>query len=163
MVFVSSGGRRACQLVAASALAMAAGTALASGPAAALAPPGPVFAQDTFTFTGALSGSLHLLPKQDCLGAGPVGVTLTIAGQLVGSRASVWVVQVLSLNNGTYGLRPNSVIGVTISDQDGSLQWGLDQRGALTVAGTSGTVDAELSGTAGTQIHVIGAWSCPNS
>jgi len=141
-------------------LALAAVGAFAA-PQLAWAGPVPDVAANTFTFTGVLTGTLHVAPKADCDGAGPAGVTLTVPGQLQGSKAASWVIQVLSLNNGSYSLRPGSVIGVTVSDVAGDRQWGLDSRGTLTVAGTTGTVDAQLSGTAGTSIHVIGAWSCP--
>lgn len=131
-----------------------------AAPQVVWAEPVPDIAPNTFAFSGAVSGVLHILPRYDCDGAGPAGVTLTVAGQLQNSKASSWVIQVLSLNNGVHSLRPGSVIGVTVSDSGGDLQWGLDSRGTLTVAGTTGTVDAQLSGTAGTSLHVTGAWSC---
>lgn len=145
---------------------------LAWGPAAAAAPVSPDgqaatapylagLSENTFVFSGALTGTLHIDPRQDCTGAGPVGVTLTIAGQLQGSKAASWVVQVVSLNNGTYTLRPGSVIGVTVSDAAGDVQFGLAPHGQLTVAGKSGSLEADLGGIQGTQLHLVGAWDCP--
>lgn len=153
-------GRFAVSVGVSLAFCAAAISAVTAGPEASAAP-SPDLPANTFTFSGALSGSLHVLPKADCDGAGPVGVTLTVPGQLQGSRAGTWVIQVLSLQNGTYNLRPSSVIGVTISDLSGDVQWGLDQHGTLTVAGATGTVTADLTGTAGTSLRVVGAWSCP--
>jgi hypothetical protein len=126
-----------------------------------LSPSVPAFTANTFTFNGALTGTLHVQPRYDCKGAGPAGVTLNVPGQLGGSRSGQWVIQVVSLNNGTYALRASSVIGVTVSDASGAQQWGLNPKGWLTVNGTSGTVTAGLSGTDGSWVHVTGAWSCP--
>lgn len=145
--------------------ALVVGGATTAGAAPAAAPSGPpstALVVNTFTFTGALSGSLRVQPRQDCDGAGPAGVTLSVPGELQGSRSQAFVIQVLSLNNGSYNLRPGSVIGVTISAASGVQQWGLNPRGTLTVNGTSGTVNAGLQGTDDTWLHVIGAWSCPS-
>jgi len=134
-----------------------------AAPVPASASGGPTFVPNTFTFNGTLSGTLHVQPRYDCKGAGPAGVTLTVPGQLQGSRAGQWVIQVVSLNNGAYALRSGSVIGVTFSAASGAQQWGLDPKGWLTVNGSSGTVNAGLSGTDGSWLHMVGAWACPSS
>lgn len=136
---------------------------VAGAPLAGAAPlAGSAFVPNTFVFKGALNGALHVQPKFDCYGAGPAGVTLTVNGPLQGSRSTSWVIQVVSLQNGTYTLRSGSVIGVTVSGSSGNQQWGLNPKGVLTVDGTSGTVVAGLSGTDGSWLHVTGDWSCPS-
>lgn len=129
---------------------------LAQAAAASTAPMPPA---NVFVLSGALTGQLHSVTK-DCKGAGPAGVTLTIPGNLQGSKASTWVIQVVSLNNGTYTLHTGSVVGVTVSDIAGDEQWGLAQHGTLSVNGATGSVDAQLSGSAGSSLHLAGAWDC---
>jgi hypothetical protein len=161
-------------LVVVATVAVTGGAAAASPPPAAsgaaqtgTAPPpsGPTVvtvALNTFAFDGALSGTLRVDPRAGCQGAGPAGVTLQLEGTLKGASASAWTVQVLSLANGTYKLHPGSVVGVSLFDSDGDLQWGLVSEGTLTVRGTSGAVDAQLSSPGNSRsLHVVGQWDCP--
>ncbi len=107
------------------------------------------------------------MPAKDCSGAGPQGVTLeAITGTLAGSKANDWTIMILTLKNGTFKLHQGSIVGVSLSgsrNETVQAQWGTSPAGTLSVHGTSGSLNAELSGTSAGAIHVAGSWKCPAS
>jgi hypothetical protein len=119
---------------------------------------------NTFNFTGALVGTLKITP-QDCEGnvASSNGAEFdNLMGKLRGSEANDWTIMIVTPKNGTYKLHHGHLAGVQVNpDPMGPhpTAWG-DATGTLTVKGSTGSINAELS-SATTKIDIIGSWNCP--
>jgi hypothetical protein len=94
-------------------------------PAAVPAVSGQVLKVNTFSFSGALVGVLHILPAKNCQSALPRGVTLSaINGRLKGSSSTGWTIQVVTPGNGTFKLPEGENAGIVVLSSPQDQVWG---------------------------------------
>lgn len=147
-------------------LAVLVALALTWSPTAAFASNPAKSKPNAFTFTGALVGTLHITAA-DCEGnvATSTGADFEgIIGKLKGSKAHDWTILIVSPGNGTYKLphAPGVYAGFEVSPQPFTESWG-HAKGTLTVKGSTGSVNVELTSTNARPIHVKGSWDCSSS
>ena len=125
----------------------------------------------TFTFTGAVTGALHITPVNATCTANAVaasaGAIFVRLGKLKGAGAAVsWVVHITVLGTGAVKIGPNALPHVTLQD---STATGLGALRASTAGMLvahvgkgrfTGTVHASLTSTNGRPVHISGTWDC---
>ena len=150
--------------------AAACGLALLALPATASA--APAAGSASFTFSGAVRGTLSE-PNPSCSEIGGYGGQFSLTGKLKGSPAGEWNVNVNALGHksgGTFkkfgGLTGNGVSIVLNSSGSTAYYW-ISKTGTLTTSATAGKVDVVLGpdqsfvGKPGKgTIHLKGSWGC---
>jgi hypothetical protein len=114
----------------------------------------------SFTFRGALTGTLEVTAA-NCT-AGSYGASLYSSGKLKGVKTTTgWTIQVTSTKDGTFKLHQGKPPDVNVSST--SLhEWGFNANGTVTVDGSKGSVNTYLSSTNAPKIHISGSWNCPS-
>jgi hypothetical protein len=125
----------------------------------------------TFSFSGALHGTLHITPRNNCAGAGNGGATLDeVSGSLGGSKGKTWSIIIYAPRDGTWkyvkhpkhGLETFSFV-IETPGKKTVFSWA-DTGGSMTTNGGKGTANLTLSGRTGGAkgtVHVKGSWNCP--
>lgn len=169
--------RRACSLALAcrgrallALVAVSGGFVFLARPASASTPRPAASAGSSFTFSGAVSGTLHLTPADTICSVGPTGGGAAIFDTLAKLKAPyatvAWVIHVTSILNGHFRLGAHSLPEMTLQyTTDGGLGtlW-TSTSGTLAAKGGAGrftgSISAELKSAKGSTIHTTGSWSC---
>jgi len=160
--------RRSRLLLPSSALLLCLGGLGAFSPTSASAASG-----NSFAFSGALTGTLKLVPADDCDGnAGGMTTLGDIVGKLKGSKSGKWTLIVITPKNGTFKIKPvttdlaGSTVTLETPGKTVALAWDAT-KGSITVKGSSGSINVTLkgspeSGASGT-VKIKGSWACPST
>jgi hypothetical protein len=153
---------RVCPTAARALFGLGVAAALVAMVAPSVASAGGSAKVNTFNFSGALVGALKITTT-NCAGsvATPNGATFeAVIGKLKGSKADDWNIMIVTPKNGTYKLHPGQLAGIELNPSPMGTNWG-HATGTLTVKGSTGSINAELSSADAGKIHVVGSWSCP--
>ena len=128
-------------------------------------------AVNSFTFSGTLTGTLQLVPNDNCGGSAGGETQLdTIMGKLKGSKTDQWTIIVITPKNGTFKVKPattglaGSTVTLETPGKNSALSWDAS-KGSITVNGSSGSFNVTVKGTTGGAkgtVMIKGSWACPS-
>jgi hypothetical protein len=125
---------------------------------------------NALTFSGKLTGTLKLIPADDCGGSSSNGTQLDdIAGKLRGSKGDQWTLTVFVPKNGTFkikapalGSSPTSSVTLETPGKSEAFSWDATG-GSVTLDGNSGSLNVTLKGVTGGasgKVKIKGSWDC---